>query len=300
MAKKKTPKGAHSTEDIFQIMLDEFGLQETYTSLDGCGGMQEKFREKVITAIRRYFKNNDTPYTQGEKRTKLYDSIAVNELRNDKKIAIYFRKLGEQRERGDYQTNSDIWKEQLEANSERSDDYYESLDAVGIQYIRLPDIKPNSRLTSEMVEALRDSKGNPLKYERFERGAFLDADELEALQKETLTLRADLSESEKIELDKYEVSRRLECLMYTEENILNVDSVTERNYLRVDELEWLDKKGICKRAELSSEDKRLLYRYEQHLKASPIQEKEVEDRYRQKKLEIMISALFSAAGVFVK
>lgn len=92
-----------------------------------------------------------------------------------------------------------------------------------------------------------------------------------------------------------EMHKLWESVGLTEEEgkYLELDKVTEKKYLRADELEVLQRKGLQLREELPEEDKKTLKEYEIFLLESESKEKEIERFYREKKMEIMISTLFN-------
>ena len=78
-----------------------------------------------------------------------------------------------------------------------------------------------------------------------------------------------------------------------EGNYLEYDKLTEKKYLRADELKLLKRKGMQLRAELPEEEREKLEQYARFLLENENEEKEIERLFKEKKLEIMISALFN-------
>lgn len=78
-----------------------------------------------------------------------------------------------------------------------------------------------------------------------------------------------------------------------EGNILQVDQITRKEYLSVDELQQLKKKGMVLRDTLTDEEKEHLELYERHLATSQAEEEQINKLFKEKKIEIMITALFN-------
>lgn len=76
-------------------------------------------------------------------------------------------------------------------------------------------------------------------------------------------------------------------------NILQFDQFNEKKYLTVDELKQLNKKGLVFRDTLTNDEKEHLELYKYHLATNQAQDQEIEKIFKEKKLEIMITALFN-------
>lgn len=74
---------------------------------------------------------------------------------------------------------------------------------------------------------------------------------------------------------------------------LEVDKITNKEYLRADELEFLKKKGMTLRADISDEEKASLDGYNQFLQRREHESEKIDEIFHQKKLEIMITAIFN-------
>lgn len=73
---------------------------------------------------------------------------------------------------------------------------------------------------------------------------------------------------------------------------IEADKVTNREYLRADELIFLKRKGLTLKSDLSDEEAELIQQYNEHLDKFNYQEKRIKELFDKKKLEIMITALF--------
>lgn len=100
--------------------------------------------------------------------------------------------------------------------------------------------------------------------------------------------QSELKEVEKV------LSEKWEKVGLTEEEgkQLEIDKITQKEYLTVDELLFLNLKGLVLRSSLSEEEKSLLAWYHQQEAADEAETKQVEELFYRKKLEIMITALF--------
>lgn len=81
-------------------------------------------------------------------------------------------------------------------------------------------------------------------------------------------------------------------LTESEGKTLEIDKITQKEYLTVDELLFLNLKGLVLRSSLSEEEKSLLAWYHQQEAVDEAETKQVEELFYRKKLEIMITALF--------
>ena len=75
--------------------------------------------------------------------------------------------------------------------------------------------------------------------------------------------------------------------------LLQFDQFNEKKYLRVDELQQLHKKGLILREDLTEEEKEHLKLYEYFLATSKAEDKRIEELFKERKIEIMITALFN-------
>ena len=73
---------------------------------------------------------------------------------------------------------------------------------------------------------------------------------------------------------------------------IEADKVTDREYLRADELIFLKRKGLTLKSDLSDEEAELIQLYNENLDKFNYQEKHIKEMFNKKKLEIMITALF--------
>lgn len=83
--------------------------------------------------------------------------------------------------------------------------------------------------------------------------------------------------------------------------ILDLDKATDQIYLSVDELKLFNdnnivKKGLCLKEDLSNDEKEFLNDYQNHLRSEDYTEKKIEQLFHEKKLELMITALFENQG----
>lgn len=78
-----------------------------------------------------------------------------------------------------------------------------------------------------------------------------------------------------------------------EGNLLEIDKITRKEYLTVEELLYLDKKGLVLKSDLTNEETKYLKLHEQMKQQSKNEEKEIQELFYRKKIEIMITALFN-------
>lgn len=78
-----------------------------------------------------------------------------------------------------------------------------------------------------------------------------------------------------------------------EGNYLEFDKFNQRKYLQADELVFLNRKGMTLREDLSDEEKEMLIMFERLQQEDEFETKKVEEIFTQKKLEMMITALFN-------
>lgn len=78
-----------------------------------------------------------------------------------------------------------------------------------------------------------------------------------------------------------------------EGNYLEFDKFNEQRYLRADELEVLDKKGMVLKDTLTADELEKLEMYNRNMLQYEYETKKVEEVFLQKKMEIMITALFN-------
>lgn len=111
----------------------------------------------------------------------------------------------------------------------------------------------------------------------------------------TTNKEIQLEQEQEFESFRKERLKLLEKAGLTEDdgNFLDVDRFGLKEYVTVDELVILKKKGMHLRADLSDEDKETLTLYETFQRQSESEEQEIERLFQQTKLEIMITALFN-------
>lgn len=82
-------------------------------------------------------------------------------------------------------------------------------------------------------------------------------------------------------------------LTVEEGKFLEIDKITRKEYLTVDELLYLDKKGLVLKSDLNNEETEDLRQYYIMAQQSEREDKEIEEIFHKKKIEIMITALFN-------
>lgn len=83
-----------------------------------------------------------------------------------------------------------------------------------------------------------------------------------------------------------------------EATYLVFDLANEHKYLQIDELIALQKTGLVLKSNLSDEEKYILELYNKNREEFEYQEKQIEEIFNRKKLEIMITALFDREFIF--
>ena len=74
---------------------------------------------------------------------------------------------------------------------------------------------------------------------------------------------------------------------------LEIDRLTDHNYVRPDELEYLEKKGMTLLKDLTDDERSLLVDYNHFLQRNDAESEQIEILFHQKKIELMITALFN-------
>lgn len=74
---------------------------------------------------------------------------------------------------------------------------------------------------------------------------------------------------------------------------LEIDRLTDHNYVRPDELEYLGKKGMTLLKDLTDDERSLLVDYNHFLQRNDAESEQIEILFHQKKIELMITALFN-------
>lgn len=105
------------------------------------------------------------------------------------------------------------------------------------------------------------------------------------LERQIESMKA-LKKDRKVLMEKLELSEE-------EALFLEADKVTKRQYLRMDELDFLNKKGLVLRDSLNDEETEDLNSFNYYEMIFESEEKEAEELFLQKKLEFMITALFN-------
>ncbi len=100
---------------------------------------------------------------------------------------------------------------------------------------------------------------------------------------------------DEIKSSRVETKQLLKELELTEHDVLFLVNDTNKDhlYLNMDELQFLKKKGIVKIANLTMDEKEMLQLYYKAKEADRIETQKIEETFKYKKLEIMISALFN-------
>ena len=102
---------------------------------------------------------------------------------------------------------------------------------------------------------------------------------IKTVKKERKALR------EKLELSKEEA------------RFLDLDKITEKQYLRMDEMEFLNKKGLVLRDSLNDEELENLEAYNRYQMQYEAEEERAEQLFQQKRLEFMVTALFNQSFI---
>lgn len=107
-----------------------------------------------------------------------------------------------------------------------------------------------------------------------------------------MLLEKQIESMDTLKKDREVLMKKLE-LSEEDTLFLDADKVTKRQYLQMDELDFLNKKGLVLRDSLNDEETENLNFHNYCKMTFESEEKEAEELFLQKKLELMITALFN-------